>query len=112
MQATFGEDPIVDETRVGDRTVDLTHLDTGAMVDVDMVLYEGPVFDAMDRLAIDLNLVEVDRYAHAGLNEDLFNVDDPFFTGSLDVALIDGTTLPISSPSLEGTISVQVDWLY
>jgi hypothetical protein len=104
-------DLLVHEQRVAHRSADLVRAQQGETTAADLVLFDGPVFDAMTELDLEVELREVDRYARFGVDEALFGDGDrlAYFRGP--VALEDGT-FTIEGPDARATIEVDVTTIH
>ena len=69
VQQLLGRTVIVHETAVDHRTPDLRIVRQGEVNELDLVLFDGPVFDAMDAIRMDVRLQEVDCYLRFDIDE-------------------------------------------
>lgn len=69
VESIIGANPIVHESRVDHRLPEIRLVRTGATLDLDLTLFEGPVFDDMTSMWMDLDFVEVDCYPRFDIDE-------------------------------------------
>jgi hypothetical protein len=76
-----------------------------------LVVYEGPVFDAQTSVAVDVKLNEVDNYPAGGVKENALGA--PFLLGSFaqEVPLTDGD-YTVTTADAKFTLKVVVTKLY
>lgn len=77
--------------RVDHRGAPIVTLATGKTLKPGLVLFSGPVFDAMDRFHVAIDLIEVDWYPRRGIREWAVNANRPLVSDARAVALQDGT---------------------
>ena len=108
----FGRsDVLVHEQRVDQRSAPVVVAREGETLATDLVVFEGPVFDAQTELALELELREVDRYATWGISETAFGDGDQLAMFSGNVAIADGT-FTIEGERARATLEVDVVTLY
>lgn len=108
---TFGRDVLVAEQRVSDRSPDLFTEEEGQTILPQRRVFEGPIFDAMTELHLDLVLLEVDWYPRFGVLEWAFDVDQALAEVHTQIPLVDGI-VPFESQYVKGELKVEVKTLY
>jgi hypothetical protein len=73
VQDTFGQDILVHDDQLEYRTPDIFTQNQGEIVQPELSIFEGPVFDEMSSLQLDLELLEVDWYPHREVREYIFD---------------------------------------
>ncbi len=73
VQDTFGKDILIHDDQLDYRTPDMFAQNLGETLQPELTIFEGPVFDAMNSLQLDLMLLEVDWYPHREVREYIFD---------------------------------------
>ncbi len=76
-----------------------------------LMLFDGPVFDAQTTVALNVKLVETDFYPAAGVNENLLSPNVTLGELNQELPLSDGD-YPITTPDARFTVHVAVETLY
>ncbi len=108
---TFGKDVRVHEDKVEHRAPPLWKQSEGTTSRPGRVVFEGPVFDAQDRLRLSLDFLEADWFPRYGVKEWAFDVHESLLSYDGEVMLRDGP-LEISSQYARARLSVEVVDLY
>jgi hypothetical protein len=69
VASTFGKDVLVHEDRPEHRSAPLYQQQQGQVLLPGLTVFEGPVFDGMTSLDLELELLEMDMYPRFGINE-------------------------------------------
>ena len=70
---TFGRDLLLHDDKISYRTPELLTLNVGDILEPDLLIFAGPVFDDMTELYLDFKLLEVDWYPRMGVREWVFD---------------------------------------
>jgi hypothetical protein len=73
VQDTFGQDLLLHDDKISYRTPEMLTLDVGDILEPDLLIFAGPVFDDMTELYLDFKLLEVDWYPRMQVREWLFD---------------------------------------
>jgi hypothetical protein len=66
---TFGKDILVHDDQLEYRTSEMFTQDQGTTLQPGLTIFEGPIFDEMDALSLDLLILEVDWYPRRNVHE-------------------------------------------
>jgi len=82
---TFGRDLLLHDDKIAYRTPEMLTLNAGDVLEPDLPIFAGPVFDGMTDLFLDLKLLEVDWYPRMGVREWVFDAHELIlgFTGQV-----------------------------
>ncbi|MBN8611478.1 MAG: hypothetical protein J0L92_12875 [Deltaproteobacteria bacterium] len=108
---TFGRAALVSTQSLSARSAAFFQMEEDETRDADVVLFDGPVFDAQTELDLTLAIREVDSYPRYGITE--LPSGDGSVLASFDgaVAIADGE-LTLSSEDLDAVVEVRVHTLY
>jgi hypothetical protein len=111
VRDAFGLDVLVHEVRVEHRTAELWTQAEGTSLDPGVVLYQGPLFDDMQALWLELELLEVDWYPRFGVREWAFDIHERLlrFQGSLPLG---DHVLELESEYARARLAVEIYDLY
>lgn len=109
--ATFGREVLVAEQRLSDRSPELWTQAEGTSAQPQRRVFEGPVFDDMTELRLDLVLLEVDWYPRFGVVEWAADTDQALAEVHAQIPLVDGL-VPFESAYAKGELKVEVKSLY
>jgi len=73
VQDTFGKDILVHDDQLDYRTPEMFIQNQGEILQPELTIFKGPVFDEMSSLQLDLDLLEVDWYPHREVREYIFD---------------------------------------
>ncbi len=90
VQQTFGRSVLVHEDRPEHRGAPLIEMSQNYTMDPDFMVFEGPVFDEMTSIRVEVELLEADWYPRFGVREYQFNIHERLIQWSGDVPLQDG----------------------
>lgn len=111
VRDTYGVEANVHHQLIEHRAPEVVRLAQGEVVDVNLPLFAGPVFDDMQALFLDLELLEVDNYNRFGVQESLFDPHERLALFRDQVALADQEIL-IENEMLRAVVQVEVFTLY
>ncbi len=112
IQETFGKNVVVHESKVEHRAPDLyIHPDGVEVQAPGLVIFEGPVFDAMTQLTLSMKLLEVDFYERYNVNEWRFDPHEELVSFSGQVPLTDHT-FEANSPYAKIVLRVEMFELF
>lgn len=87
---TFGLPSTAHEDRVARRSAQVVSLPAGKVVQPDLQLFSGPVFDGMDSMHVAVDLIEVDWYPRRGVREWTAGANQSLGSHAAQVPLVDG----------------------
>jgi hypothetical protein len=105
---TFGENVVVHEQLLADRTLPIIHMVQGETVTPDYSIFTGPVLEAMNALTVRVRILEVDNYPRYHVNESLLTDSATLLDQTLVLPLIDGT-VTVANDSLAATVALRVE---
>jgi len=108
---TFGQDILVAEQRLSDRSPDLFTQEEGTSILPQRRVFEGPVFDGMTEVRLDLVLLEVDWYPRFGVAEWAFDTDQALAEIHQQIPLVDGI-VPFETDYVKGELKIEMKTLY
>ena len=111
LHEEHGLDVVVQRQELEDRSLELITATEGEVVETDLRVFEGPVFDGMDRLQLHVELLEVDWYHRLGIHEWGFDPHQGLLSADLDVPLEDGE-VALENERVRATLSVRVERYY
>jgi hypothetical protein len=104
-------DPLLDEVTMARRNAPMFRMNKGETTAPNLVVFDGPVFDAQTSVKVDINLLETDYYPAAGVNENALSKNAPLGELAQELPLMDGD-YSVSTADARFTIHVQVESLY
>ncbi len=108
---TFGKDVLVSEQRVAHRSADVKPATQGQSQSMEWLLFAGPVFDDMQALSLDLQLLEVDWYPRFGVLEWLLDPHQLLYGGALTLPL-ENKVHALSNTKVKLWVRVELHTLY
>lgn len=90
VKDTFGRDVLVHEDRPEHRAAPLMSMSQNYKMDPDFMVFEGPLFDDMDTIRVEVELLEADWYPRFKVTENRFDIHERLIQWSGDVPLQDG----------------------
>ncbi len=102
---------VVGEQRVEHRSPEIFHLREGRPIDADYRIFEAPVFDDMQTLGVQLDLLEVDFYPRFGVREWALDIHESLGGLHADLPLEDGRHV-IDTEYVRAEIELRVVELY
>lgn len=90
VKDTFGRDVLVHEDRPEHRAAPLFRMSQNYTIDPDFMVYEGPVFDGMDTIRVEVELLEADWYPRFNCKEYQLDIHERLIQWTGDVPLQDG----------------------
>jgi len=111
LSTTFGRQVLIAEQRLSDRSPELWTQDEGTSVQPQRRVFEGPVFDDMTELRLDLVVLEVDWYPRFGVLEWAADTDQALAEVHAQVPLVDAL-VPFETEYARGELKVEVKTLY
>jgi hypothetical protein len=76
LQETFGRNVLISNNRYDYRTPEMFGMDVGQTSTHERLVFSGPVFDEMDSLWLNVDLLEVDWYPRFGVRELIAGIGD------------------------------------
>jgi hypothetical protein len=89
VATTFGRDLLVHEDTIDHRTPEVLVLNQGDILQPDLPIFAGPVFDEMTELFLDFELLEVDWYPRMQVREWVFDPHQRILGFTGQVPLVD-----------------------
>ena len=111
IRATEPSDPMLSEMTMERRVAPVVKLAKGETKAPNLVLFDGPVFDAQTSVALDVKLAETDFYPAIGLNENALSPNETVGTFNQEVPLVTGD-YNVTGPDARFTLHVEVQKLY
>lgn len=111
VKAIDPSDPLLDEVTMERRNAPLFRLSKGATLAPNLLLFDGPVFDAQTSLALGVKLLETDFYPAAGVNENFFSPSASLGELNQEVPLTTGD-YTVTTADAKFTVHVAVETLY
>lgn len=112
IKDTFGKNVLVHDSRLAQRTAPLWQQTQGTTSQPGTVLFQGPVFDQMTSLNLQVAVVEVDNYPAKKILENIGDPSDDLVTWQGAVPLTDGHTWTATSANAVATFAVRVFEMY
>jgi len=111
VKTTFKKDLLVHDMRPTHRSAPLFTVKEKAKVKPNVLVYSGPVFDAMKSLLLSVQLLEMDWYPRHGVKEWLFKPHTTLATHNASVALKNGTFV-VKNAKIRATFRVTMHTMY
>ncbi len=111
VKAIDPSDPLLDEVSMERRNAPMFRLAKGASATPNLLLFDGPVFDAQTSVALSIKLLETDYYPAAGVNENLFSPSAALGELNQEVPLVSGD-YNVTTADAKFTVHVAVESLY
>ena len=111
VRQELGLEVEVQRQELADRSPEVLVAAAGEVVEADLRIFEGPVFDQMDSLQLHIDLLEVDWYHRHGIHEWGFDAEQGLLSADVDVPLEDGE-IPLESGRVRATLAVRVERYY
>ncbi len=108
---TFGRDLLVHDDKIAYRTPEMLTLNTGDILEPDLLIFTGPVFDDMTELFLDFKLLEVDWYPRMQVTEWVFDAHQLILGFTGQVPLVDDVIM-LGSEFGRAWVEVKVIPLY
>ena len=108
---TFGKDVLVSEQRVAHRSAEVQPATQGQAKSMEWLLFAGPVFDDMQSLTLDLQLLEVDWYPRFGVLEWLLDPHQLLYGAALTLPL-ENKVHALSNGKVKLWLRVELHTLY
>jgi hypothetical protein len=109
VKDTFGRDVLVHQATVDHRSAEMYVQAVQTIANPGLVVFEGPVLDAMDSLHVDLTLVEADKYKRFGVEElRLIGAYDELAAYHGQVPLTDGAEVAFETEFARAVLGVKV----
>lgn len=104
-------DPLLDEVTMERRNAPVLSMTKGETKTPQLLLFDGPVFDAQTSLSVNVKLAETDFYPAGGVNENLLSPNVALGTFDQEVPLMDGD-YSASTGDVRFTLRVKIETLY
>ena len=111
VKQTFGKDVLVSDSKLTDRTPEIMLQKEGETTTPDWPIFEGPVFDDMNALRLDWELLEVDWYPRFSIAEWPFDAHEALAAFHGPVPLEDADLI-IENDKVRVVMRVRVHSLY
>jgi hypothetical protein len=111
VQQSFGHNILINEEKVEHRTPVMVSMKQGDKNVLNLPVFEGPVFDDMTSLRLDLTVLEVDWYPRYEVREWAFDIHQALVSFNGQVPL-ENKDIPFSSQYAKGVLEVRVVQLY
>ena len=111
VTAIDASDPLLDEVTMDRRNAPMFRIKKGETQTPNLMLFDGPVFDAQTTVAIDVKLWETDYYPAAGVNENRLSPNAPLGGLTQEVPLTAGD-YTVTTADARFTVHVAVETLY
>jgi hypothetical protein len=108
IKNTYGRDVLVHEASVEHRSAELYTQEEGTTLNPHMVIFEGPVFDQMTELRLDIKLLEADWYPRFNVKEWAFDIHQELASYHGQVPLVDKSVISFESEYLKAKIEMRV----
>jgi hypothetical protein len=104
-------DPLLDEVLMERRNAPVLRMNKGETKAPELLLFDGPVFDAQTSLNVSVKLSETDFYPAGGVNENLLSPNVALGSFDQEVPLMDGD-YSTSTGDVRFTLRVKIETLY
>lgn len=111
VKAIDPSDPLLDEVSMERRNAPMFRLSKGATQTPNLLLFDGPVFDAQTSVTLAVKLLETDYYPAAGVNENLLSASASLGELNQEVPLTSGD-YTVTTADAKFTVHVAVESLY
>lgn len=111
VSSAFGRPSLVAEQRLADRSPDLFQQAEGTSSQPQRRVFEGPIFDEMTELWLDLWLLEVDWYPRFGVLEWAADTHEALAAIHQSIPLVDGV-VPFETEYAKGELKIEIKTLY
>jgi len=111
IKTRYGIDTSVHFTSVEHRSADLFVMNQDEEKSIDLKLFDGPVFDGMDKLYLSIKLLEIDYYPRFNIKEWSFDIHQELASYNGYVDLRDNS-FTIENNNIKATISIEVLDIY
>ncbi len=111
IKTNFGIDTTVHIASVEHRSSDLFIMNEGEQKTINLPLFEGPVFDGMDKLFLKFVLLEVDYYPRYNIKEWSFDIHQELISYSNYIELTNNS-FTIENEYIKAQIGVEIIDIY